>query len=78
MVKNNRYKYELTDFSHRGYRSTGIHDLGPIEEWTVREHHGFPTQQQIQSYLNQVNDKIQKFIDSLNATMKQENNDGKW
>jgi hypothetical protein len=78
MVKNNRYKYELTDFSHRGYRSTGIHDLGPIEEWTVADHHAFSTQQQIQSYLNQVNEKTLKFIDSLNATMKQENNDNKW
>lgn len=78
MVKNNRYKYEITDFRHRGYRSTGIHDLGPIEGWTVSEHHGFPSQQQIQSYLNQVNDKIRKFIDSLNSTMKQENNDNKW
>lgn len=78
MVKDNKYKYEITGFIHKGYRSTGIHDLGSIEDWKENEHQSFPKQEQIQSYWDQVNDKILKLISSLNASLKQESNDGKW
>ncbi len=78
MVKDNKYKYEITEFNHKGYKFTGTHDLGLIEEWAKDKNRLFPKLSQIQSYWDQVNNKILSLIDLLNTSMKQENNDDKW
>jgi len=72
--KNGRYKYELTDFYHKGqYRSNyTIPDYGACEKMinTTDRTMGISHQKTYNSYLNKMNSEISVLVESLKMSMK--------
>lgn len=71
-VKDNRYRYSVTDFFHDPAASRVI-AMGSLEDMTTKDYraNGFSLRKQTDQYLEQVFDQTGGVITSLKATMQQ-------